>query len=57
MKKPSEIDINILVIIFISLLSSSLALADKGTDEIKSQYIFKQPSLSLASFNSTVSSK
>ncbi|PKH87222.1 hypothetical protein CXF79_11065 [Colwellia sp. Bg11-28] len=59
MKKPSERDINILVLIFvfISLLISSLASANKGTDEIKNKFIFKQTSLSFQSFKSTVSSK
>lgn len=59
MKNSSERDINILVIIFvfISLLISSLALAGKGTDEIKNQFIFKPTSLSLPSFKRTVSSK
>ncbi len=59
MKKTSERDINILVLIFvfISLLISSLASANKGTDEIKNKLIFKQTSLPLQSFKSTVSNK
>jgi len=59
MKKTPERDINILVLIFvfISLLISSLASANKGTDEIKNKFTFKQTSLSLQSFKSTVSSK
>jgi hypothetical protein len=59
MKKTSERDINILVLIFvfISLLISSLASANKGTDEIKNKLIFKQASLPLQSFKSTVSNK
>jgi hypothetical protein len=47
MKKIVERNVDILVILFVvlSLLISSLALADKGTDEIKNKFIIKKYNL------------